>query len=118
MRFIESEIQKNCIMWFRMQYPRLAKMLFAVPNGGRRNAREAAIMKSEGVTAGVSDTILLLGRNGFNSLCIEFKTPKGKQTKLQEDWQRQAELHGNKYVICRSFEDFKETINMYLYEKK
>ncbi len=114
MRHKESEIQKNCITWFRLQYRRLSKVIFAVPNGGFRNAREAAIMKSEGVTAGVADVILLVARGGFNSLCIEFKTAKGKQTELQKQWQKQAESNGNKYVICRSFDEFKTEIEKYL----
>lgn len=116
MRHIESEIQKHCIMWFRLRYPHLAKVIFAVPNGGHRNAREAAIMKAEGVTPGVADVILLVSRGGFNSLCIEFKTEKGRQTKLQKEWQEQAEKHGNKYVVCRSFFDFSKTIKEYFRE--
>ena len=54
MRHIESQIQKDCVTWFRLQYPKIGRLLFAVPNGGARNAKEAAIMKGEGVTAGVA----------------------------------------------------------------
>lgn len=79
MRHIESQIQQNCVTWFRLQYPKIGRLLFAVPNGGARNAREAAIMKGEGVTAGVADLILLYPSGGFHSLCIEFKTPQQKQ---------------------------------------
>ena len=114
MRHIESEIQKNCITWFRLQYRHLGKMLFAIPNGGSRNSREAAIMKAEGVTAGVADVILLVSRGGYNSLCIEFKAEKGRQTELQKQWQQEAEKNGNKYVVCRSFKDFHSIINEYL----
>jgi hypothetical protein len=89
-------------------------MIFAIPNGGHRNAREAAIMKSEGVTAGVSDVILLVARGGYNSLCIEFKTDKGRQTDLQKEWQQEAEKQGNKYVICRNFDEFRTQIVDYL----
>ncbi|MDD3019488.1 MAG: VRR-NUC domain-containing protein [Alphaproteobacteria bacterium] len=93
-------------------------MIFAVPNGGCRNSREAAIMKAEGVTAGVADVILLVSRDGYNSLCIEFKTEKGRQSELQRQWQDEAEKNGNKYVICRSFKEFYSIINEYLnYER-
>lgn len=54
-----------CVGWFRLQYPAVGKLLFAVPNGGARSRTEAAIMKAEGVTAGVTDLILLLGRGGL-----------------------------------------------------
>ena len=118
MRHIESNIQKGCIAWFRLQYRHLSKMIFAVPNGGCRNAREAAIMKAEGVTAGVADVILLVSRGGYNSLCIEFKTEKGRQSELQKQWQGEAEKNGNKYVVCRSFKDFSLTVSEYLNNKK
>ena len=68
-------MQRMCVGWFRLQYPAVGKLLFAVPNGGARSRTEAAIMKAEGVTAGVTDLILLLGRGGFNALCIEMRLP-------------------------------------------
>ena len=116
MRHVESAIQKNCVTWFRLQYPSIGRLLFAVPNGGARNAREAAIMKGEGVTAGVSDLILLYGAGEYNALCIEFKTPgkSSRQTPIQKEWQALAEAHGNKYVVCRSLEDFQQIIQAYI----
>lgn len=113
-RHAESAIQRNCVAWFRLQYPRLRLLLFAVPNGGARNKREAGIMKGEGVTAGVADMILLKPSSGFASLCVEFKTPKGRQEPTQKEWQKEAEAAGNKYVIVRSFEDFKREVEAYL----
>lgn len=118
MRHIESQIQKDCVTWFRLQYPKIGRLLFAVPNGGARNAKEAAIMKGEGVTAGVADLILLYPSDGFHSLCIEFKTPSksSRQTPMQKEWQALAEAHGNKYIVCRTFEDFERTIKNYFAE--
>jgi len=113
-RHIESRIQQNCIRWFRYQYSNIARLLFAVPNGGSRNRIEASIMKGEGVVAGVSDLILLVPSKDYHSLCIEMKAGKGKQTDLQKSWQELAEKHGNKYVICRSFDEFREIIQGYL----
>ena len=54
-RHLESQLQRQCVAWFRLQYPKHARLLFAVPNGGGRSRIEAAIMKAEGVTAGVSE---------------------------------------------------------------
>jgi len=96
-----------------MQYPKIGKLFFAVPNGGARGVVEASIMKGEGVTAGVSDCILLVGRKGFNSLCVEFKTGDGRQTALQKEWGELTEVNGNKYVICRSFDEFVKIITWY-----
>lgn len=113
-RHIESQMQRSCKRWFDYQYGQFAPLLFAVPNGGLRGKREAAIMKAEGMTAGVSDMILLVSRKGYASLCIEFKTEKGRQTELQKEWQRIAEMHGNKYVIVRNFMQFVKEVTAYL----
>lgn len=113
-RHIESQIQRSCKKWFDYQYGQFSQLLFAVPNGGLRGKREAAIMKAEGMTAGVADMILLVPKKGYASLCIEFKTEKGRQTQLQKDWQRNAEMHGNKYVVVRSFSQFVKEITAYL----
>ena len=114
MRRIESIIQQNCVKWFRLQYPKLALLLFAVPNGGARRRIEGAIMKAEGVTKGVSDLLLLFPAKHYRGLCIEMKTEIGKQQPSQKIWQRAVEYAVYKYVICRSFEDFMEQINAYL----
>lgn len=114
MRHLESKIQIACVTWFRYQYHKLEKMLIAVPNGGFRNAKEAKIMKTEGVVSGASDLILLIPKKGFGSLCIEMKTDKGKQSVNQKAWQKETELNGNKYVICRNIDDFINIINWYL----
>ena len=63
MKHEESHIQRNCVKWFRLAYPKLARLLFAVPNGGKRGIREAAIMKAEGVVAGVADLLLLIPKD-------------------------------------------------------
>lgn len=118
MRHKESNLQIACVRWFRYEYPHLAKMLFAVPNGGARNAITGAILKAEGVVAGVADLILLCPSvNGkYHSLCIEMKTTSkaSKQRETQKEWQNVAELNGNKYVICRNFEEFRNAVICHL----
>ena len=110
----EADIQKTCVNWFRLQYPSLSFMLFAVPNGELRNIVVATKLKRQGVLRGVADLILLIPKKGFASLCIEMKTPMGKQREEQIEWQREAEKYRNKYVICRSLQDFMNEVNSYL----
>ena len=110
----EAQIQRACVKWFRLQYPRYKNMLFSVPNGGCRNSIEAKLMKAEGVVPGVSDLILLVSRNGYSSLCLEAKTEEGKQSENQIIWQTDCEKNGNKYVIFRSVEEFITEITNYL----
>ncbi len=113
---IESEMQRSCKQWFDLQYPKLSRLLFAVPNGGARNSREAAIMKAEGVTAGVADMILLIPRHGYGCLCIEFKTKDGHQSESQKLWQADVEANGNKYVVVRSIDEFVKEVKNYFAE--
>ena len=114
MRHIESHTQQDCVRWFNFQYPKFRGLLFAIPNGGKRNAREAAIMKAEGVVPGVSDLIFLRANDTYNTLCIEMKAEKGRQSELQKQWQGIAEAANNKYVICHSVDEFRTTIEQYL----
>ena len=111
----EHDLQVACVAWFRAQYPEDAAMLFAVPNGGRRGAIEAKRLKDEGATAGVSDLIYLEARGGYGALCIETKTRRrgSGQSDRQKEWQRQAEAHGNKYVVARDFAAFCREIVAY-----
>lgn len=128
-RHEESRLQESCVTWFRLQYPKLALLLFAVPNGGKRTHRtivragrvityspEAKQMKKEGVTAGVADLILLKPSGGYASLCIEMKTTEkgSEQRESQKMWQQAAEEAGNKYVVCRTLEGFISVVNDYL----
>lgn len=132
-RHEESRLQESCVTWFRLQYPKLALLLFAVPNGGSRTRRtivragrvityspEIQQMKKEGLTPGVSDLILLKPSNGYASLCIEMKTTeKGSvQRESQKVWQQAAESAGNKYVVCRTLEEFMAVVKEYLTTEK
>lgn len=112
----ESQLQRDCVTWFRLQYPSHALMLFAVQNGGWRSPIEAAIMKGEGVVAGVADLILLEARGNYGALCIEMKTrsKSSRQSVNQKIWQEATQKAGNAYVVVRSFEAFQSVIEQYL----
>ena len=114
MRHEESRTQRHCVRWFRYQYPSLSHVLFAIPNGGARDAVTGAILKGEGVVAGVSDLLLLRPSKGYHGLCIEMKTPKGRQSPEQMAWEDAVKAQGYKYIVCRSFEQFMADIQEYL----
>jgi hypothetical protein len=121
----ESKIQRACIEWFDYAYPKLRLNLFAIPNGGKRSKFAGGILKAEGMRSGVSDIFLAvskeinIGREPENciydfGLFIEMKTPKGVQQDTQFEFQNAVEAEGYKYVICRSFDEFKKEIENYL----
>lgn len=113
----EHNIQVACVRWFSYQFPELRGLLFAVPNGGRRDAVTGSKLKAEGVVPGVSDLILLMPSNGHGALLIEMKTERGRQTAEQKRWQELVERVGYQYAVCRSFDEFQKVINEYLYRK-
>jgi len=121
MKHAESKLQIACVTWFRLQYPN--EVLFAIPNGGQRNAITAKILKAEGTLAGVADLFLAKKKhfklNGHmfvesSGLFIEMKIDKGRQAPSQIEFQKAVEGKGYKYIICRSFDEFKAEIDNYL----
>lgn len=109
----EHDIQAACIKWFRLQYPRLAPLLFAVPNGTNKSKTARMMFKAEGLTAGVSDLLFLLPRGGYHGLCIEMKTRTGRQSAEQKAWQAAVEAQGYLYVVIRSLDEFMKIITNY-----
>lgn len=110
----ESKLQIDCVELFRYQFPIFSKVFFAVPNGGRRNPREAGIMKAEGVTSGVSDLILLVPMKGFHGLCLETKFGDNGLSKDQREFKTQVEFHGFKHVTFWSKQEFILAVCEYL----
>lgn len=110
----EHHIQVSCVRWFRLKYPQLRNILFAVPNAARRSARNGAYMKEEGMLAGVADLILLKSNRFYGGLAIEMKKLDEYQRPAQKEWQKECEAAGNKYVVCRSLDEFMKVVTDYL----
>ncbi len=112
----EHRIQCACVNWFRYIYPKYRHLLFAVPNGGKRNITTAKYLKAEGVMPGVSDLILLIPNRHYHGLLIEMKKPGGRQTASQVNFQTAAEKQGYLYAIAHSLDEFMSIIKNYLME--
>lgn len=94
----EHRIQCACVRWFNAKYPQLRSRLFAVPNGGRRDATTAAKLKAEGVVPGVSDLVLLRSNRNHGALLIEMKTPPA--IRLPEGMGKDC-LRRGRVQVCR-----------------
>jgi len=120
----EDDLQAACIKWIRYAYPDI--VCFSIPNGGKRNAIEAARMKHTGTLPGVADLFVMKSKeepSSFNperyihiwhGLFIEMKVGKNTQSECQSDFAAAAMAGGYKYSICRSFDEFKTVIEKYL----
>lgn len=108
----ESNIQQQIYIWFNNTFclknhnPR--SIIFAVPNGGTRNAREALTLKLTGLLPGVSDLIVI--HNG-KVIFVEVKLPSNKQQSVQIDFQKRITEQGLNYHIVHSLEEFKSITN-------
>jgi acyl-CoA hydrolase len=75
----------NFIRALESRYPSL-EYVYAVPNGGYRPKRTAAMMKAEGQKAGVPDIWVPVVRGNKNGLVIEMKKGYNKPTDDQVLW--------------------------------
>lgn len=106
MKHEESDMQRACVKWFRLQYP--SCVVFAVPNGGARNRVTGAVMKAEGVLAGVADLVIVApGRVFF----VELKTQDGRLRDTQRDFADAVRRLGHEYAVCRSFDEFRDYVS-------
>lgn len=100
----EAEEQCKLMAWAEYcvwagVYPELA-LLFAIPNGGKRNAAEAAHLKRQGVKSGVPDLCLAVPRGQYHGLYIELKVGKNKPTDNQIGWLRLLKQHGYAVAVA------------------
>lgn len=113
MRNDEHRLQVECVRWFRLAHPRL--LLYAVPNGGQRNAIVAAKLKAEGVLAGVPDLFLAVPSGTAHGLYIEMKNgKKGVVSENQRTVMAALEAQGYATAVCRTFDEFQDTVEKYI----
>ena len=119
MRHNEEKLQEVCVKWWNLTFnsqPKMRVLLHHSPNGGFRNPREAARFKRMGTRPGFPDLVLSMKSKDekYIGLDIEFKFDKGRQTEYQKLYQQAIEEQGHKYVVVRSFDQFKEVIKEYI----
>lgn len=115
--FIPSEHEEQCnlIHWFRLQYPRFSRNLFAIPNGGHRNIVVAKKLKDEGVTRGVADLFLMMAKGDWHGLFIEMKPVKGGQQSInQKEFEKACFDAGYKYFLAKGCKAAQDCIREYL----
>ena len=112
----EGGAQEMLFRWITYQlgeYPELA-LLYHIPNGGKRDAKTATILKRQGVKAGVPDLCLPVARNGKHGLYVEMKWGKNKTTDKQDWWLEQVRQQGYETAVCWTAEEAMDTIAGYV----
>lgn len=118
MKQLEHKEQATLIEWWRyahLQFGLYESLLFAIPNGGARNAITGSMLKAEGVRAGVPDLCLAVARQGFHALFIEMKKTKGGVVSASQEAMC-AELRRQGYAveICHGWQAAMTIITRYL----
>lgn len=102
-----------------------ARWLFAVPNGGRRDAVTGKRLKDEGVKPGVWDLEYPVAKgmtrlsfsDDFRGLRIEVKTKNGRLTKEQAEFGIFSDEQGWALSICRSTQEIVDAFISYCEER-
>ena len=120
----EDDLQASVFDWAKLykmpespdieQGAVLADYLFHVPNGGKRNVREAARLKRQGVKAGVYDLMLNVARGGYHGLDIELKIKPNKLTDNQKIWCARMNRAGRLMLVCNDLNDVIQAVQNYL----
>ena len=84
-----------------------------VPNGGKRNAREAAKFKRMGVKAGIPDLLIFNPSGEYNGLAIELKVKGGKVRPNQKEALERFKVMRWRVEVVYSFDQFEDIINAY-----
>ena len=109
--------QQAVMEWAEYQtgkYPEL-KLLYHIPNEGKRSVVNGANLKKAGLKKGVPDLCLPVARGGYNALYIEMKKDKRcRPSADQIEWLTALSAEGNFAIVCYSAEKAIETIKWYV----
>lgn len=122
--YLESMHQQAFIQWARLA-PLIYRdkrdgfikdYLIAIPNGGARSKVGGAILKAEGVTAGVSDLFFAYPTTRYHGLWIEFKTDRSHSllTENQQQWLAKMKRVDYQFMVPTSVTQAIDMIEVYL----
>lgn len=114
---LESQEQKALFNWaffIKRKHPEI-DLLFAIPNGGRRDQVEARHLKEQGVKAGVPDLFLPVARGIWHGLFIELKRQKGgRVSEAQQKWLYALTRQGFYATVACGWQEAAALIEEYL----
>lgn len=108
---LEEDEQRNVIIY--CAYAGIP--VFAVPNGGSRDRREAARMTAQGVKPGVPDLFIPRAAGKYHGLFIEMKRERGgKLSMAQAEWISLLRREGYAACVCAGFDAARKVIEQYM----
>lgn len=109
--------QAQLFTWLELAFPKEAKSIYHVPNGGHRHKATAGKLKGQGVRAGMPDINVDIARGGYFGMRIEFKATPPHDAAVSPSQlgaiQRLTE-QGYLAIVCRGVHDAREHLAAYL----
>jgi len=103
---MRSESTEQIILIARIRHFHEGLIVYSVPNGGKRDPKEAARLKREGVLAGVPDVVLAAPRGRWHGLYIEMKRETGgRLSDAQTRIQAALVAEGYRVLTCHGVEE-------------
>jgi hypothetical protein len=116
-RKAEELHQVALMQWAAAQeriYPQL-RLLYHVPNGGKRSPATGARLKHMGLKSGVPDLDLPVARGPWHGLRIELKAKGGRLDPEQKQWLAALVAEGYRAEVCTGWEAARDLILEYLH---
>lgn len=120
MKRSETTEQINLFNWARSieSFVPELKLMYHIPNEGKRSNGTGALLKAAGMKAGVPDIHLPVARNGYTGLYIEMKYGKNTPSKEQKEFMVGLLQEGHKVEVAYSMQQAREVIRKYLQREK
>lgn len=115
LKVTEHQIQASFVEWCDLNPLRLPNLdlIYAQPNGGKRDKGTAIKLKKEGVKSGVPDMFLPVPIYPLHGLYLEFKSLKGKLRKQQYTYLKRLHDQGYRVRMPRSLEEAIQNVTNY-----
>lgn len=116
----ENKIQQEIFTWYNntfcLKHHQPRCLIASIPNGGKRDPREAMTLKGTGLYTGFSDLIVIhvsswLGEKCIKTMYVEVKTPSGILSSDQKEFMNHVESLGQCYHVVRSLDEFQSLIH-------
>jgi hypothetical protein len=107
----EELYQIAVVQYLRIRYP---SVKFTISPITKLSIQQGAKQKRMGYTKGSPDLLIFAARRGFHGLLIELKSPGGRVSPEQKDWQEYLTREGYKAAVCFGSEEAISLIDGYL----
>jgi len=108
----EDRIQMCLVKYIDFKHP--TAFYYHVPNGGKRNKREAFNFKLMGVKAGIPDLVFAEPRGKYHGMYLELKDGDGRVSKDQKVTLSELSNRGYYTATARDVETARDYVEYYL----